>query len=282
MLLTPIPGTVPGAADYVGGADSVSASNIANTSMQHRYYAGYFQDDLRVNSKLTLNLGLRYEYFGQLKENYGNQSNFQLPGANGNSTFLLTQKRCNAPLSADFTAAAAADGIDITCSDQPGLGVSQKENFSPRFGFAYQIAPKFVAARRIRDLLRRFRKFRDRNLCGLSFPIHAEQGYQVPNAPVTFDNGSIGTLETGTTGLPLTPAAVQPGAVSFTGEDYHLKTPYTQGYNLTVQYALSPNDTVQLGYVGNNVHHMGTYVNPEYSTGDSSAGTGRSVVFSLS
>src|ERR1019366_3364420 len=37
MLLTPIPGTVTGAADYVGGADSISASNIANTSMQHRY-----------------------------------------------------------------------------------------------------------------------------------------------------------------------------------------------------------------------------------------------------
>ena len=82
MLLTPIPGTVPGAFDYVGGADSVSASNIANTSMQRRYYAGYFQDDLRVNSKLTLNLGLRYEYFSQLKENYGAQSNFLIPGAN--------------------------------------------------------------------------------------------------------------------------------------------------------------------------------------------------------
>jgi len=41
-----------------------------------------------------------------------------------------------------------------------------------------------------------------------------------------------------------------------------MPTPYTQGYNLTLQYALSANDTVQLGYVGNNVHHMGTYVNP--------------------
>ena len=40
MLLTPIPGTVSGAADYVGGADSVSASNIANTSQKHEYYAG--------------------------------------------------------------------------------------------------------------------------------------------------------------------------------------------------------------------------------------------------
>jgi len=262
MLLTPIPGTLPGAADYVGGADSVSASNIANTSMQHRYYAGYFQDDFRVTSKLTLNLGLRYEYFGQLKENYGAQSNFLLPGANGRSTFLLTQKRCNTPLSTDFNTAAATDGIDIVCSSQPGLGVSQKKNFSPRFGFAYQIAPKLVVRGGYGIFYGGFENSVIETYVDFPFQYTLSKSDQVPNAPVTFDNGSIGTLETGTTGLPLTPAAVQAGAVSFTGEDYHVKTPYTQGYNLTVQYALSPNDTVQLGYVGNTVHHMGTYVNP--------------------
>jgi Carboxypeptidase regulatory-like domain/TonB dependent receptor len=262
MLLTPIPGTVPGASDYVGGADSISASNIANTSMQHRYYAGYFQDDLRVTSKLTLNLGLRYEYFGQLKENYGNQSNFQLAGANGNSTFLLTQKRCNVPLSADFITAAAADGIDIVCSSQPGLGVSQKANFSPRFGFAYQLTPKFVLRGGYGIFYGGFENSVIETYVDFPFQYTLGYGYQVPNAPITFGNGSIGTLETGITGIPLTSAAVEPGGVSFTGEDYHLPTPYTQGYNLTVQYALSANDTVQVGYVGNTVHHMGTYVNP--------------------
>jgi hypothetical protein len=262
MLLTPIPGTMPGASDYVGGADSVSASNIANTSMQHRYYAGYFQDDFRVTSKLTLNLGLRYEYFGQLKENYGAQSNFLIPGANGRSTFLLTQKRCNTPFSTAFNAAAATDGIDIVCSSQPGLGVSQKKNFSPRFGFAYQIAPKLVVRGGYGIFYGGFENSVIETYVDFPFQYTLSKSYQVPSAPVTFDNGSIATLETGTTGLPLTPAAVQPGAVSFTGEDYHVKTPYTQGYNLTVQSALGPNDTVQVGYVGNTVHHMGTYVNP--------------------
>jgi len=262
MLLTPIPGTVPGAFDYVGGADSVSASNIANTSMQHRYYAGYFQDDLRVNSKLTLNFGLRYEYFGQLIENYGAQSNFLPAGANGHSTFLLTQKRCNTPLSADFKTAATTDGIDIVCSSQPGLGVSQKGNFSPRFGFAYQLTPKLVARGGYGIFYGGFENSVIETYVDFPFQYTLGKSYQVPNAPVKFDNGSIGTLETGTTGLPLTPGAVEPGGVSFTGEDYHVKTPYTQGYNLTVQYALSPHDTVQLGYVGNTVHHMGTYVNP--------------------
>ena len=33
MLLTPIPATVAGAADYVGGADNIQASNIANTDI---------------------------------------------------------------------------------------------------------------------------------------------------------------------------------------------------------------------------------------------------------
>ena len=53
MLLTPIPGTVPGAADYVGGSDSINDSNVANTSMKHNYLAGYFQDDVRV-TEITL------------------------------------------------------------------------------------------------------------------------------------------------------------------------------------------------------------------------------------
>src|SRR5580658_10184615 len=100
MLLTPIPGTVPGAADDVGGADSINASNISTTSMKRNYFAGYFQDDVKVKPRLTVNLGLRYEYFGQLTENYGAQSNFQpsaTVGAGGTSTFYLTNKRCNTP-----------------------------------------------------------------------------------------------------------------------------------------------------------------------------------------
>ena len=262
MLLTPIKGTVLGASDYVGGSDNVGASNIANTSMKHKFYAGYFQDDYKATKKLTLNLGLRYEYFGQLVENYGNQSNFILTGANGHSTFLLTQKRCNTPLSADFKAAAVTDGIDIVCSSQPGLGESQKINFSPRFGFAYQLTHKLVARGGYGIFFGGFENSVVETYIDFPFQFFLSYPYLVPNQPITFSNGSIATLETGLTGIPLTPAAVEPGGVSFTGEDYHMPTPYTQGYNLTLQYALSRNDTVQVGYVGNTVHHLGSYVNP--------------------
>ena len=106
MLLTPIPASIPGASNYVGGSDSVQASNIANTDMARSYYSGYFQDDIQVSSNLTVNLGLRWEYFGQIRERYGAQANFLPSGSTSPSLFLLTKSRCNTPFSADFLAAA--------------------------------------------------------------------------------------------------------------------------------------------------------------------------------
>jgi hypothetical protein len=98
----------------------------------------------------------------------------------------------------------------------------------------------------------------------VDFPFQFTLDYPnlVPNAPITFANGSIATLETGLTGISLNSNQVEPGGVSFTGEDYHLKTPNTQGYNLTAQYQITQNDSVQVGYVGNTVHHLGVYLNP--------------------
>jgi hypothetical protein len=260
MLLTPIPGTVAGAADYVGGADDIVDSNIANTSMKHNYYATYFQDDFKVTPKLTLNLGLRWEYFGQLIENYGAQSNFLPSFSNGSSTFLLTKKRCDTPLSPDFYTAAAADNINVVCSGQPGLGVSQKTNFAPRIGFAYQPMRKFVIRGGYGIFYGGFENSVVETYVDFPFQFYLDFPSLTPNAPITFSNGAIGTLSTGLTAIPLSTSQVEPDGVVFLGEDYHVKTPYTQGYNLTAQYQLTPNDTIQVGYVGNTVRHLGVYL----------------------
>jgi hypothetical protein len=268
LLLTPIPGTVPGAADFVGGADQVQASNIALTSMKRNYYAGYGQDDIKVTRKLTVNLGLRYEYFGQLLENYGAQSNFvpsptaAAGGTGGTSTFFLTNKRCNTPFSADFSTALATDNIALQCIGTPGLGQSQKTNFAPRVGFAYQITPKLVARGGYGIFYGGFENSALLTYADFPFQFNLSFPNQVPNAPITFANGSIATIENGLTAIPLTSAAVEPGGVGFIGEDFKNKTPNTQGYNLTLQYQLAANDTFQVGYVGNTVHHLAVYTNP--------------------
>jgi len=71
----------------------------------------FVQDDWRVNKKLTLNLGLRYEYFTNPTEMYGRQANFDL------ETGRLV---------------VASDNGD-------SLVETDSNNFGPRIGFAYDI-----------------------------------------------------------------------------------------------------------------------------------------------
>ena len=262
LLLIPIAHTVPGGSDFVGGADNVSASNIANTIQKRNYYGAYFQDDFKVSSKLTVNLGLRWEYFGQLIETQGEQSNFLPASSAGPAQFLLPKRRCNTPLSADFNAAAAADNIKIVCSGTPGLGHSQLSNFSPRVGLAYQITPKLVARAGYGIFYGGFENSVVITYIDFPFQFGLSYPFLTPDAPVRFPNGSIGTLENGLLGIPLATDQVAAGGVSFTGEDFNTKTPYTQAYNLTLQYQLAANDSLQAGYVGNTVRHLGVYINP--------------------
>jgi len=263
MLILPEDGTVTGAYNMVGGADDMGASNYANTDMGRNYYGYYFQDDWKATSKLTLNLGVRYECFGQIQENYGAQSEFIPSGGSGPSQFILTKHRCNTPLSADFLAAAQTDNIDISCSSQPGLGYSQLGNFSPRVGFAYQITPRLVARGGFGLFYGGFENSVVETY--VDFPFQFSLGYPslTTAQPITFSNGTFGTLETGLSAIvPLTSAAAEPSGVSFTGEDHHMKTAYTEGYNLALQYEVTTNQTFQVNYVGNTVRHLGVYINP--------------------
>jgi hypothetical protein len=262
MLLTPVTSTV-GGSDFVGGADEVQASNYANTDMGRNYNAAYIQDDWKVTPKLTLNLGIRWEYFGQIVERYGASTNFQPASASQPARFLLTKKRCNVPLSPDFKTAAAADNISIECLSNPGLGESQKTNFGPRIGIAYRVTPELVVRAGAGIFFGGFENSTIGTYFDFPFQFNLVFPSLAPDQPITFANGSIATLETGLTGVtPITSGSAEPEGAGLVGQDYHLKTPYTQSYNLTVQDQLSPSQTVQAAYVGNGVRHLGVYINP--------------------
>ncbi len=147
FLLTPAATTVAGGVSDVGGTNTVFASNISKTNDAKNYFATYFQDDWKVNQKLTLNLGVRWDYFGLIYEQHGRQANWVPYGPpTGSPMFLIPSGLDPSTLSSSFTTQLANDGIALKIGGYGlGLGRPQKHNIAPRFGFAYQVTPKLVA-----------------------------------------------------------------------------------------------------------------------------------------
>jgi Carboxypeptidase regulatory-like domain len=76
---TAIPGQSGyGVADLLLGLPATTSISTTNTVFHYNlnYFAGYLQDDYRVTSKLTINLGLRYEFDGPASEEHNNYYSF--------------------------------------------------------------------------------------------------------------------------------------------------------------------------------------------------------------
>jgi hypothetical protein len=265
MLLNPTLAPPPSGNEVLsGGSDTVFASNIFNRDFTHNYYAGYFQDDWKVTPKLTLNLGLRYEYFDMGVDVFGNEAAFQFHSfaSPGSGVYKIANKYCSAGLlSPAFLAALQNDNFSGPECVNPAGGFINvpKLDFGPRFGLAYRISNKLVM----------------RGGYGLFYgppeqPLdHEDETYPFDNTlswfgdnvhSIDYGGGNLATLENGMLYAPVYDtgsfsAAVVSGLPP-NGDDPNFKPTYTESYNLTFQYQLTPNNTISLGYVGNQAHDL--------------------------
>jgi len=251
--------------DY--GSDDTFVSNIALTDDGKNYWGSYFEDDWKVNSKLTVNLGLRWEYFGQTFEHFGGQANF-VPGiGSAAAEYLIPSNRKSDVLSPSFLDLTKKDNINIMYTDNQSLGVSQKTNFGPRIGIAYQITPKLVMRTGFGLFYNGFENRGYSPNIGENYPFQFQfqftnNGDQTPpNASryATFAGTNCAnnyTFEAGFSCTPLTPDQVGASGLALEGIQYNYITPYTEGWNMTLQYELTPSTTLSAGYVGNNAHHI--------------------------
>ena len=295
FLLTPVASTV-GGPSYVGGSSQIYVSNISLTDNGKNYYGGYFQDDWKVTNKLTVNLGLRYDFFGLVFEHHSNQANFVPAGPpTGSPMYIIPQGPNSGNLSSGcptcFTDLLAnpRDNINLVVTNKygAGLGNSQKNNFAPRIGLAYQVTPKLVVRSAFGIFYNGFENRGFSPNLGENYPFQFNFSYSPQNdwtpisvntpfagCPATQPYGFTATFEAGFACTPLDPKLVTNAfGLALRGIQFDYKTPYVMGANLTVQYQLTPSMSVQAAYVTTLARHLESFPNSNNPTSIAPAGT---------
>ena len=222
-------------ADFLLGetATATVGTRSDTTSRQH-IYQGYARDDWKVNSRLTLNLGLRYELplpWYELKNQY---------------TDLILEP---GPLYGTLLRAVNASGAGYRKS----FVNPNYHNFAPRLGLAYQATRKTV----IRVAGGVFYG-RDENLAVANRPTNNPPQY----VTTTYTTDQIDTNLLLSQGFPsnaLNPNAnAHPTVNSFVK---HSPTPYVQEWNATIQQELGGGFTLQTAYVGSMSHDLYAAIN---------------------
>ncbi len=276
LLLTPTAATVPGGIGYVGGSNQVQASVIAKTYDKRSYYAGYFQDDIKFTPKLTVNVGMRYDFFGPIGETNGAQANFIQSGGPLNTPTFLIPASGKAPRTLSSTAnnpslngngfldLLAKDGITLLSTDAYGQGVlkTSKNNFAPRLGFSYSPTSRLALRAGIGYFFNAFENAGYGPNIGRNYPFSYSYTFagSTDSAPFstganpygtcsTAGPGGSATIESGLTCASFTPLAVQGTGIGLQGLQFNFKTPDTISSNLSVQYGITRNMSATVAYV---------------------------------
>jgi hypothetical protein len=239
-------------ADFLlGYPASVARAYPANNFGGQRWYQQYFaQDDIRVNPKLTVNIGLRYEYSPWLNGYKGQLGTFD---PTKTKPIIVEGNTSQVDLTSQYAAPAAYQffGQYIQTSSQAGLPYSitytDRTQFGPRVGFAWQplgpdtviragfgifYEPEGTSGRVNRNILPFL----------LAETVNQTQNV-VPNR--TTANFFLGSQ----LGSALTNPSLLPTLT-------HLKMGRNQHYSLSVQQQLSPKTVFDVAYVGNHGLHL--------------------------
>jgi hypothetical protein len=236
-------------ASYLLGALNSSGINqnaIGETGGRYKDLALYVQDDWKVTSRLTLNLGLRWDYFGPFYE-VNNLMSFFNPT-------LANPAVGGAPGALQF----AGNGTDSChCSDPVD---SHYKNFGPRLGAAYSLDNKTVLRAGFAIMYVHVGGVGGRNnsrqgLSQLGFNATNNSTSPGNNAPAYYwDNGVPAIAQAppfldptyGTGYITSNPTGVQNPVYG----DPNLggKPPYYENWNLGIQRSLTPNMTLGVAY----------------------------------
>src|SRR5215204_4111794 len=233
-----------------GNGVSIIGSGVFDRALRVNDWSGFAQDDWKVNSRLTLNLGLRYDYYGYPVDARGRLVNF-LPDQ-------FRQGTTAAPAGAPNGFVQAGNGtLSGVPTVEDTLVPTDKNNFAPRVGFAYRLnnSGSLVARGGYGIYYDRF-STRYANTQLLNYPYLA-LAVGLPGILRTMSDPFIPVPQPGqfpanpTIPSPLSPLAPIVGVpISGIFIDPELRTPYIQQYNANVQWEFAKDFLLEAGYVG--------------------------------
>ncbi len=217
-------------------------ANLNAQTKQNRFFT-YAQDQWRMTPKLTLNYGLRWEFY---------------------SPEAVTEKGAGGLLDLN-TGVLHIAGYG---SNDLSLGVSKTwTNFAPRVGIAYQVTPKTVIRGGFGTVYGQ--GWAGDSFGGVltsSFPTQIQQTVQ-PDS----NSAAVFTLEQGPPGytFPTIPADgnyILPDGIGQTARPRSVVLPTVQGWNVAVQQELTNTMTLAITYVGSQAYHNMFESSPSYDT----------------
>lgn len=259
-VYTGIPGvanTGSGIADFLADEQNSATTGVANYANDHRWVrSAYGQDDWRVTPKLTVNIGLRYDFFGPKTDDQNKQANFypgQIGIGTGTGSFVLPTSQ-QGVLPQQFLALLAQNQVTVAYSGNPSLVNSQKFNFAPRLGVSYSLNSRTVVRAG-------FGIFYG-GLEGFGFGVNLAQNVPFNYTSNIYSSGICNTTTCPTDGIQLATGFTQGGAANFisfptiTAIAANAQTPYSEQYNVSTEYAITNNMSATLGYVGGKGRHL--------------------------
>ena len=195
-------------------------------NIYQRMYFGFVQDDWKITRKLTLNLGIRYEFATPPRERDYKWANFD-------------------PSARQFIAAKSGSLYN------EALIHPDANNFAPRFGFAYSITPRTVVRGAYGLFYNHANRLGREGLLGFNPPYIILADSNIGGSALLHSTDAIFRLQDG-----LPPGFVDLNRVNLQtvarkAQDPNQRSPYVQQYNLGIQREIMKDVVLDVSYMGN-------------------------------